>query len=373
MARLGFIVNPVAGLGGRVGLKGSDGAAIQQKARALGAHPPAQQRALRALAPLRASHADLQLITYPAGMGEDVARAAGFTPEVIGELGPAPTTAADTRRAARQMQAVGVDLLLFVGGDGTARDVCEAIGEQLPVVGAPAGVKIHSAVYAISPEAAGWLALDFLQGRTRGFILAEVMDIDEEAFRRGEVQARLYGYLRTPAGPRWLQGMKAGSRPDEAAAQAAIAQEVIQQMQPGWRYVLGPGTTTRAIGRSLGVEKTLLGVDVIAHGQLLARDVTAHELNALTANYPHTQIIVTPIGGQGFIFGRGNQQIGPETLARVGKDGVLVVATREKIHRLQHRPLLVDSGDPEVDALFSGYISVITGLREAIIYPVRPA
>jgi len=373
MAKIGLIVNPVAGLGGSVGLKGSDGAEIQQQALALGAKPQAGARALRALKILAAMRPRLEILTYPDEMGATWVKAAQLTPHILPRGRSGPTTAADTRDAAHQMQKAGVELLLFAGGDGTARDIYAAIGEDLPVVGIPAGVKIHSAVYAISPEAAGWLARDFILGRTKGFILAEVMDIDEDAFRQGVVTARLYGYLRTPAGQRLLQGMKAGSHPDEATAQDAIAAEVVARMLPGWMYVVGPGTTTRAILHHLGLPKTLLGVDVVKDGELIGQDVAAEELHKLIAHHPHSKIIVTPIGGQGFLFGRGNQQIGPEILRQVGKKGVMVVATRDKIHRLQHRPLLVDSGNLAVDSLFVGYVRVITGRQEEIIYPVQAA
>ncbi len=371
--RVGLIVNPVAGLGGRVGLKGSDGRDVQQQALALGARPQAGDRAVRALKALCSLKTRLELLTYPAEMGENAVRAAGLAPRVLGRIEPGRTTPEDTRRAARAMKEAGATLILFAGGDGTARDIHAALDESLPVIGIPAGVKIHSAVYAISPEAAGWLARDFLEGRTQELILAEVMDIDENAFRQGIVSARLYGYLLTPSGRGLLQGMKMGSRPSEAAAQEAIAEEIAAHIRPGILYIVGPGTTTRAIFQRLGLPKTLLGVDAVLDGKLVARDATAQELEMLVAAHPQVKIIVTPIGGQGFLFGRGNQQISPEVLRRVGPKGLIVAATRDKIHRLGRRPLLVDSGDPEVDASFQGYAQVITGLREAIVYPLRPA
>ena len=311
--RIGLIVNPVAGLGGRAGLKGSDGVEIQRRALAMGIQPQATERAARALKPLLPLRDIFTLLTFPAEMGEDAARSAGFVPQVIGHITSGRTTPEDTHRAAQAMRDAGVELLLFAGGDGTARDIYEAIGESLPVVGIPAGVKIHSAVYAVSPEAAGWLAYDFLRGRTRELILNEVMDIDEDAFRQGVVSARLYGYLLTPSGRQYLQGMKAASAPSEAAAQSAIAEEIVEHLRPGWLYVVGPGTTTRAIFQQLELPKTLLGVDVIKDGILVAKDVNASELETLIADHiPCVKIIVTPIGGQGFLFGRGNQLISPE-------------------------------------------------------------
>jgi predicted polyphosphate/ATP-dependent NAD kinase len=149
--RLGLIVNPIAGIGGRVGLKGSDGAEIQQMALRLGAVPQAQVRAAAALEVLTPWQDALELVTPPGLMGEDLARSCGFAPQVIGLLPPGPTSAADTRRFAQAMSNQPVDLLLFAGGDGTARDICAVVGESHPVLGIPAGVKIHSAVFATRP------------------------------------------------------------------------------------------------------------------------------------------------------------------------------------------------------------------------------
>lgn len=367
---MGLIVNPVAGLGGRVGLKGSDGAAVQARALGLGARPRADARAMQALQALKSPQTPLRLLTFPREMGERAARAAGFSPRVIGEISPGRTTAADTEAAASMMQQAGVQLLLFVGGDGTARDIHRAIGETLPVVGVPAGVKMHSAVYAATPRAAGQLAQDFLLGRAQTLQLAEVMDIDEAAFRQGIVSARLYGYLLTPAGRRLLQGPKAASPGSEAEAQAEIAAAVATMLQPGRLYVVGPGTTTRAIFRHLGLPKTLLGVDVLQDGRVIAADVNAPQLETMITETTPAAIIVTPVGGQGFLFGRGNQQISPEILRRIGKERLIIVATRNKINGLRGHPLLIDSGDPEVDALFTGHVRVLTGFRESIIYPL---
>ncbi len=376
MARLGLIVNPVAGLGGRVGLKGSDGAEIQRRARELGAEPHAHDRAVEALARLRQVD-ELEIVTYPDEMGENAARAVGFEPTVLGLITPGATTAEDTREAAREMQQHGVDLLLFAGGDGTARDVYEAIGSSgLPALGIPAGVKIHSAVYATHPRSAGELAALYLQGRVAELREAEVMDIDEVAFRQGSLSARLYGYLRVPFRSRLVQSQKVPSS-GEAASLAAIAEDVAAKMEPGVLYILAPGTTTRAIAEALGVEKTLLGVDVVESGQwsvdsgqrevrLVAADVNEAELLALIEGR-EARIVVTPIGGQGYLFGRGNQQISPRVIERVGPENVVVVSTPDKLHALGTAPLLVDTGDRAVDETLSGYVMVVTGYNERAV------
>jgi predicted polyphosphate/ATP-dependent NAD kinase len=385
MARLGLIVNPVAGIGGRVGLKGSDGAEIQHRARELGAEAHAGDRAVEALERLKDVEG-LEIVTYPGEMGADAARACSFQPVVIGEITPGATTAADTRHAAREMHDVGVDLLLFAGGDGTARDVYEAVGLEQPALGIPAGVKIHSAVYATHPRSAGDLATLYLRGHAESLREAEVMDIDEEAFRHGSLSARLYGYLRVPYRPNLVQSQKVPTS-GEAAAQAAIAEDVVGRMEAGVLYVIGPGTTTRAIAEALGVEKTLLGVDVVVlndksstEGQgsvtpaadggptatVVVADANEDQLLALLGRH-QARIIVTPIGGQGYLFGRGNQQLSPRVIRRVGKDNILVVSTPDKLYALGGQPLLVDTGDRALDDSLSGYVMVVTGYNERAV------
>jgi predicted polyphosphate/ATP-dependent NAD kinase len=367
--KLGLIVNPVAGIGGRVGLKGSDGAEIQEKALALGAVPQSLNRAIQALERIKPVDG-LEIITYPGEMGEDAARACGFAPAVIGSIKPGQTTPQDTRNAAREMLRLDVSLLLFAGGDGTARDIYSAVGDGIPVLGIPAGVKIHSAVFATNPRSAGDLAGLYLRGRVSRLRAAEVMDIDEEAFRQGIVAAKLYGYLRIPFRGSLVQSVKSASGPGEEASLQAIAYDVVDGMADDCLYIIGPGTTTRAITSQLGLDKTLLGVDVVFKGELVATDVNESQLLKLLEGR-RAKIIVTPIGGQGYIFGRGNQQISPRVIGKVGKDNIVVVSTAAKINSLRGRPLLVDTGDWAVDGMLSGYIRVITGYNEQTIYELR--
>ncbi|MFH1907002.1 MAG: ATP-NAD kinase family protein [Chloroflexota bacterium] len=366
---LGLIVNPIAGLGGRVGLKGSDGAEIQQKAREMGATPQAGERAVEALQVLLPLQPDLEILTYPAEMGADAAQKAGFAPRLIGAIAAGQTTAKDTQRAAKDMLQHGVTLLLFAGGDGTARDVCAAIGLELPALGIPAGVKIHSAVYATQPRHAGELAVAFLHGEAE-LRQAEVMDIDEEAFRAGRVSPRLYGYLKIPYLQRYVQGVKAPSQLSEPAALEAIAEDLAERMKPGWLYIFGPGSTTHAIAKHLGLEKTLLGVDAVLDGKIVAADANEADLLRLLEDDQPAEIIVTPIGGQGCIFGRGNQQISPAVIRKVGREHIRVVSSPEKIQALDGAPLWADTGDRAVDEMLSGYMAVITGYKESVMYKV---
>ncbi|GAB4538825.1 MAG: ATP-NAD kinase family protein [Anaerolineae bacterium] len=367
LKRLGLIVNPVAGLGGRVGLKGSDGAEIQQQARALGALPRAQDRAVQALEKIRGIDG-LEIITYPDEMGGDAARACGFEPALIGSIKPGQTTPEDTRQAATDMLRLGVDLLLFAGGDGTARDICQAVDRHLPVLGIPAGVKMYSAVYATNPASAGELAALYLRGRVNRLREAEVMDIDEEAVRQGLVSARLYGYLKVPFRTSLVQNLKMPGAGEEASL-ASIACEVVENMQDDWLYIIGPGTTTRAITDELGLEKTLVGVDVVLNRELLAADVNEMQLLEMLKGQ-RGRIIVTLIGGQGCIFGRGNQQISPEVIKAVGRDNIIVVSTPEKLYALGQQPLWVDTGDRDVDEMLSGYIRIVTGYRQRAVRKV---
>ena len=364
-----MIVNPVAGIGGRVGLKGSDGAEIQKRALELGAVPQSLNRAIQALERIASAKDELEVITYPGEMGEDAARACGFEPTVVGAIEPGETTAEDTRNAAQDMARLEVDLLLFAGGDGTARDIYNAVGEKLPALGIPAGVKIHSAVFGTSPRSAGDLALSYLRGRASNLRGAEVMDIDEEAFRQGVVSAKLYGYLKIPFRTNLVQSLKMASSPGEAASLGAIAYDVVEKMEDDCLYIIGPGTTTRAITAELGLDKTLLGVDVLLNRELIAADVGEAQLLKLLDGR-RAKVIVTLIGGQGYIFGRGNQQISPKVIKKVGRDNIVVVSTTEKLHSLGRRPLWVDTGDREVDEMLCGYITVVTGYNERAIRKV---
>ncbi|NIM58115.1 MAG: ATP-NAD kinase [Candidatus Aminicenantes bacterium] len=369
MKKLGLIVNPIAGMGGRVGLKGTDGIDILEKAIKLGAKPQSQNRTIEALKELEPLKGEIKLITYHDKMGEEAANSCCFSPDVIGAITGQTTTASDTKRAAKEMLDSGVDLLLFAGGDGTARDIYNAVGDSMTVLGIPAGVKIHSAVYACNPKRAGELALLFLEEKAKNILEAEVMDIDEEDYRKGRLRAKLYGYLKIPFERRYLQRVKAGSPVSEQYSQEAIAHEITENMSDEYYYIVGPGTTTRAIMKKLNLEDTLLGIDLIHKKKLVGNDLNEEDL-LKEIKGEKTKLIITPIGGQGYLFGRGNQQLSPEVIKHVGKDNIIIVATKHKINSLLGRPLLVDTGDGATDQLLNDYFRVITGYREAIIYKV---
>ena len=370
MKRLGLIVNPVAGMGGRVGLKGSDGKETLRRAVELGAVRLSPGRAVEALRRVARIREEVEVITYPGEMGEDEAREAGLQPTVIGSISEGSTTREDTIEAARTMAEMGVDLILFAGGDGTARDLVEAVDGEVPVLGIPAGVKIHSGVFAINPGEAGELAALYLEDGSVNLRELEVMDIDEEAFRDDRLSARLYGYLKVPYVEAMVQNTKSGSAATDEFSLEGIAADIVDGMEKDVLYVLGPGTTIRPIAERLGLDKTLLGVDVVLNGELVAADANEERLLELVEGL-ETRIIVTVIGGQGFVFGRGNQQISPQVIRSVGVGNVTIVATPSKLAALQGRPLLVDTGDPELDETLSGYAKVVTEYGRRVVYRVR--
>lgn len=369
-----MIINPIAGMGGKVGLKGTDGAEILARARALGAKPLSSDRARQALAPLLGLTERPECLTVSGQMGEAAARSVGLDPDLVGPVGYGQTSGRDTRSAARDIEGRGVDLILFAGGDGTARDVHAAVDQRVPMLGIPTGVKMHSAVFANSPAGAGRLAARYVYGRTGDTRLgiAEVMDIDEAAQRQNRLSARLYGYARVPVERTMMQSAKAAFRVSEDDRLGALAIEIAAEMAPGVAYIIGPGATTQLILDRLGLEGSLLGVDVVRDGRLIARDANESELFLLSDGVP-ARIVVGIVGGQGFIFGRGNQQISARVIRRVGRDNITVVASTDKIVSLGGQRLLIDTGDGEVDSWISGYFGVRTAPRQTMMMKVAPA
>jgi predicted polyphosphate/ATP-dependent NAD kinase len=304
-------------------------------------------------------------------MGAEALAGLGLAHEVLGQAAAATSTAEDTRRAVQALRDQGVDLILFAGGDGTARDIYDVIGSSVPVLGIPAGVKMHSGVFAVSPEAAGELLLLLVRGGLVGLRSREVRDIDEEAFRHDRVRSRFYGEMLVPGEGRYLQHTKVGGRESPELVADDIADWVIEQMEAGRTYLVGPGSTTAAIMAKLGLPNTLLGVDAVRDGELLASDADEARLLELLAEAPGgAAIVVTVIGGQGHVFGRGNQQFSPRVIRAVGLDNIIVIAAKSKIAALQGRPLLVDTNDPVLDRELCGWRTVITGYDDKILYRV---
>jgi len=374
MFRLGLIINPLAGVGGSVALKGSDGADTVATAFDRGAIAMAEERCAQALTLLEPFKAQMVIVTVAGVMGGNLAAALGFSNCLLPDVVPlTATTADDTRAAAKALCAHGLDLLLFVGGDGTARDIYAAVGLGPVVLGVPAGVKMQSGVYANSPQAAGRLVSLMIQGALLSLIDAEVRDIDEEAYRQGKVRSRYFGQLRVPADVRYLQQVKCGGLECEALVLDEIAADIMASMDKHGLYIIGAGTTTQAIKRAMGIKGTLLGVDLVLNGELFKADATEQEILAALSVLPvgkTATLIITLIGGQGHLFGRGNQQLSPAVIRVIGRDHIWVVASKNKLNMLNGRPILLDTGDQALNHQLSGYMRVITGYEDYVIYPV---
>ena len=364
--RLGFVVNPVAGMGGRVGLKGTDGVVEQAVAR--GAEPSAHLRALEMLRELRSLLVDggavqVEWLTCGGRMGADWLALAGFERISIVHEPGATTGAEDTLVAVRRIVRDGAELVVFCGGDGTARDVCGVTGEATPVLGVPAGVKMFSGVFGVTPRHTARILHDHLLGRLES-VQVEVLDIDEERYRRGEWAVRLHATALTPFEPSYTQAAKAlitAAGDDEVRED--IAEEVVERIdaQPGTLVLLGPGGTVEAVARRLGVDKTLLGLDAVLDGRRIAADLDETRLQRLLDAHERRMLVVSPIGAQGFVLGRGNQQLSAAVLRRIGPANIVVIATPAKLARTAS--LRFDTGDAELDDTLAGagYLPVVIG------------
>lgn len=314
----------------------------------------------------------IDILTYSAEMGEYELKSVTFHPQVVGKINPGKTTAEDTLRAAETLKEHDVQLLVFVGGDGTAQDILNSIDQEIPVLGCPSGVKIHSSCFAVNPESCARIILRYLWEELP-VREAEVIDVDEDAFRDNRLEIELKGYLLIPYEPFLLQGGKMTSplTIDENQNQRMIAKYVIENMENDYYYILGPGTTVQAIAQELEFEKTLLGIDICLNKRLIAKDVNEEKILQIISD-KKAKIVVSPIGNQGIILGRGNLQISPKVIRRVGKENIIVLATRYKLASLPRAFLRVDTRDSELDQTFkNSYIRVIVDYNEIRIIKIQ--
>ena len=371
--RAGFLINPWAGIGGQVALKGSDGEAIREKAIQRGAKQNAEYRAEVALSNCLPLKDKIEFITVAGDMGANLLGQLGFNFTTIYSPKNNPTNAEDSIRAIQKMQQYSIDILIFAGGDGTARDVYDAQQQPFPVIGIPAGTKIHSGVYCITPKAAGELIAQVVAGRIVGLTKASVMDINEDLFRQGKLQAKQYGELYTANEPLLIQASKSGAIANQEVELLDLAEGIVEEMQQDHLYIMGSGSTIAALMEQLTLENTLLGIDIVLNGKVIGKDVTAEHLkNIIKAHedLPKT-LFVTVIGGQGHVFGRGNQQLTAENLQRIGKYNIQILATQSKLDSLEGRPLIVDSGDSEMDRWLSGRWTITVGYKQTVLYPMH--
>lgn len=367
MKTVGLIINPIAGMGGRVGLKGTDGKSILDKAIELGAEKEAPDKAIKALSVLLPLKDELLILTSSADMGENQCKSLNLNYEVIYRTKEA-TDSLDTLEAARKILERGADLIIFVGGDGTARDIYKSVENRIVVVGIPAGVKIHSPVYANSPERAGELAFSYL---TESLTIKEeeILDLNEDAYRNNIVSTKLYGYLKIPYKKEFLQNKKAPTPLSENESQKAIALDITDNMIEDCCYIIGPGTTTRAILDELGLKSTLLGVDIVRNKKIVKLDCSENDILKILSDNTG-KIIITPTGGQGYLLGRGNQQISYKVLNKIGKENLIIISANQKIIDLRGNPLLIYTGNGDTDKHFSGYYKVKVGYEMNLMYRV---
>ncbi|MGM0524840.1 MAG: ATP-NAD kinase family protein [Pseudomonadota bacterium] len=365
---VGLIINPFAGIGGAVALKGSDGEETRTKALAMGAEPKAQLRAGQTLEVLKPYRDKLEFVTCDGAMGAEQLEQHGFSYRSVYSPSAKQSSGQDTQQAVRNIQHQSVDIIVFAGGDGTARDVYQAIDDQQLVLGIPAGVKIHSGVYAVSPKAAGRVLENIITGKLSSVRAADVMDIDEALFRQGTVKARRYGEMLIPAELQYVQAVKMGGKESDELVLADIAAEIIERVDDE-HLIMGSGSTVAAIMEDMQLDNTLLGVDWVHQQQLLGSDLTEQQLYDRLCQLEAGQVklVITVIGGQGHIIGRGNQQLSPRVLTKIGRENLWVVATKNKLEALQGRPLLIDSGDDNLDQQWSGLLSVITGYHDEVL------
>lgn len=358
MASIGFVVNPIAGMGGRIGLKGTDG--VLDRAIELGAKPVAPQRVqmflgrLCSLVRSREIEEPIEWLTCAGGMGEDHLKGIDIGPmtyEII--YSPEePTSADDTIRACKKFLEGGVGLIVFCGGDGTARDVWQTVGQEVPIIGIPSGVKMHSGVFGMNPEATAEIVASFVSGEL-DIAEGEILDLDEERYREGEWHIRLFGTAKTPHEPTYVQVSKVQVEAvGEESIKEEIAESIVEEMEdnPDALFILGSGSTVGAVSKDLGIEFSLLGVDAVVNKELVAKDVNESELLELLDRYPKVRLVISPIGAQGFILGRGNLQLSPAVIRRIGIDNITIISPPAKLART---PLLrVDTGDKELDEMF---------------------
>ena len=364
---VGFIVNPIAGMGGRVGLKGTDD--VVDKAIQRGAHPVARQKAEEMLQEFIKSNVDdkaIHWVTCDGDMGKNELEAVGIKNTQIIYTPSGPTTSAqDTKNACIKLLASPPDLLVFCGGDGTARDIFTVIDKKIPLLGIPSGVKMHSGIFGITTAATAKMLTEFI-GKRLTIGDAEIMDLDEELYRKGEWKVRLYGIAKGIIEPTYIQ---VGKSSFEAVTDDEVKDELADHVKDelekhqDWLFLFGTGGTIDHIAKKLHIEHTLLGIDAVYQKKLLAKDVNEGQILQLLTAYPKAKILLSPIGAQGFILGRGNLQLSPAVINKIGIENIIVVSTPSK---LIHTPVLrVDTGDKQLDHRFvqQGYLMVIIGYR----------
>ncbi len=348
---IGFVINPIAGMGGRVGLKGTDG--MYEEALKRGAEPVTPEKARKFLSTLH-NYEKIDFLTASYEMGESIFNEFQFSYTVVYQA-KGTTNSDDTKKACEEFMKRGAELIIFVGGDGTARDVVNVVGQKIPILGVPSGVKMYSSVFCVTPKSCAAVVEKFVNGEGK-VKDGEVLDIDENAYRKNELKIKLYGFAKVPYYEDMVQSSKSEYGTEDEEDKEAIAEFFIENIEPNVLYILGAGTTTAKIAEMAKMEKTLLGVDAYYCGKRVGKDMSEKELLEIIEEYKKRKLVVTPIGSQGFVFGRGNQQLSERVLKKIGKENIIIVATPKKMSEI--KKLRMDLDDCE---FLKGYYKVLVG------------
>lgn len=372
---IGFVINPIAGMGGRVGLKGTDG--VYKEAVKRGATPVAQEKAKEAINSFLTESDETNNVcwlTSGGSMGEDVLISCGINPTVVHQPSSnTDFTVEDTKKACKIFLNHNVDLIVFCGGDGTARDVVDVIKKKIPLLGIPSGVKMHSGVFGVTPAAAGKMIQRFVE-ETVSVGDVEIMDLDETLYRQGTWKVRLYDTAQGIIEPSFIQVGKASfAQIDDDEIKDDISDHIKEELEKhqDTLYLFGSGGTIDYVAQRLGIENTILGIDAVYEQKTIVTDANEETLLSLLEKYPQVKVILSPIGAQGFIFGRGNLQLSPEVIRNIGIENIIVISTPSK---LKATPVIrVDTGDPELDKEFIEYemMMVVIGYRMSRVVKIE--
>lgn len=373
--KIGFLINPIAGMGGRVGLKGTDG--VYKKAKKLGAKPISVKKANDAIKEFNEKYKlekEIKWYTCKDKMGQKILEKNNIKNfEVIYKPNKDNTTSEDTQNACKKFLEKKVDLILFCGGDGTTRDIYKIVQQKIPILGIPSGVKMHSGVFAINTNASAKMLYEFINGHlTVGE--AEIMDLDEKKYRKGKWHVKLFGIAKGIVEPTYVQVGKASFQSvSDNHIKDEIAEHIEDELKENneYLYLFGSGGTIDYIAKKLGFKNTLLGIDAVHKKKVVGTDLNEKGLLKLLKKYSKAKVILSPIGAQGFILGRGNLQLSPEVIKKIGLDNIIVISTPSK---LKSTPVLrVDTGDKKLDKKFreKEFIMVVIGYRLSRVVKIQ--
>ncbi len=373
-AKIGFIVNPIAGMGGKVGLKGTDG--VLKDALKLGAKPIAPNKAEETIKEFISKYSKDDIIWFTCSgiMGGDELKNAGVIDmEIVYTPCNKNTSMQDTKNAAKELVKKQVDLIFFCGGDGTARDIFEIVSNKLPILGIPSGVKMHSGVFGINTSSSARMLHEFVNKHlTIGDV--EIMDLNEDRYRRGEWNIQLFGIAKGIVEPTYVQvGKTIFESVSDDEIKNELAEHILDEIEQNknFLFLFGPGGTIDYVARKLDIKNTLLGIDAVYNKKVIGIDLNEEEILRLLDKYPKVKVILSPIGAQGFILGRGNLQLSPEVIRKIGIDNIIVISTPSK---LESTPVIrVDIGDKKLDKKFAEkeFMMIVIGYRLSRVVKIK--